>query len=271
MAASGALSRGLAVLEKLAGSREGLPLSRVAQQLDLPKSAVHRVLTNLVDDGYVRQHESSGNYTLTFRFVSLGLRHLAGSTITDLATPTLQQLAGRSGQLVRLALADHERLIWVARFQGATSGLRYDSDIDHGEEVPLDNSATGLAWLSALPFDEALRRVARQDVPRRHQPGSEIQHSLENVTQRIKEVQAKGWAEVHGTVEAGIAAMAVPVIEKETGEALGALSIAGPSVLLNEEKMKELVLPLQGAVEELSDLATAMVGELRHASEAVGA
>lgn len=268
MTAAGALSRGLAVLEALAGSKDGLPLKQVAEALDLPKSAAHRILANLAQEGYVRQDERSGSYTLTFRLVGLGLRHLASSTIADLATPTLQRLAAESGQLVRLALADQERLIWVARCQGARSGLRYDSDIDHGEEVPLDSSATGLAWLSALPFDVALRRVVQQQVPLRHQPGPEVPHSLEDVTRRIQEAQSKGWAEVHNANEAGVAAMAVPVLERDSGKALGSLSIAGPSVILDEKRMQELVLPLKEAVEELSDLATAMAGELRHASEA---
>ena len=42
--ATGSLPRGLAVLQCLVGVSEGVPLSRIAKIVDLPKSATHRIL-----------------------------------------------------------------------------------------------------------------------------------------------------------------------------------------------------------------------------------
>jgi hypothetical protein len=46
--------------------------------------------------------------------------------------------------------------------------LRYEPDVDHGAEIPLASSASGLAWLSQLQHDDALRLVARQQPEKRH-------------------------------------------------------------------------------------------------------
>ena len=51
----------------------------------------------------------------------------------------------------------------MARTQGAPGGLRYEPDVDQGKEILLAWSASGLAWLSQLTDDAALRLIARQD------------------------------------------------------------------------------------------------------------
>lgn len=60
---SSLLERGIKVLELLAGHPEGLALSAVASAGNLPLSATHRLLTELVRVGYVRQLRGQGDYT----------------------------------------------------------------------------------------------------------------------------------------------------------------------------------------------------------------
>ena len=60
--ATGSLPRGLAVLQCLVGVSEGLPLGRIAELVNLPKSGTHRILVTLADEGFVQQVEGSGNY-----------------------------------------------------------------------------------------------------------------------------------------------------------------------------------------------------------------
>jgi DNA-binding IclR family transcriptional regulator len=258
--AVGALSRGLAVLQCLVGAPDGVPLSRVAESLDLPKSATHRILVTLIDEGFVQQLQPSCNYALTLRMVSLGLRHLAGSTITGLAVPVLTRLASESGQLVRLGLVDGEQLLWVAKAQGARGGLRYEPDVDHGAEIPLASSASGLAWLSQLGDDDALRLVARQQPEKRHPVGEGAPTGIADVLTRIHQARERGWARVHDSFEEGISAMAAPLVE--SGRAVGVVSIAGPSLQLTDDRMELLAPSLQAAAVELSGLATSMAHEV---------
>ena len=67
MSNSSALSanRVLAILEMLVTMSDGVPLSRVAQELDLPLSATHRLLGVLVDRNYARQDPATEQYEPT--------------------------------------------------------------------------------------------------------------------------------------------------------------------------------------------------------------
>src|SRR5262245_15517835 len=114
-----ALERSLGILEYLAARPEGAALATIAEQLAIPRSACHRLLAELAGFGYVRQSRDRGDYALSIKLAALGLNFLSGSGIVDIAEPIIDRLADRSGELVRLAMVDGDKLTWVARAQGA--------------------------------------------------------------------------------------------------------------------------------------------------------
>src|SRR5262245_32489578 len=101
---AGVLERTLAILEKLADHVDGLPLATIADDLEIPRSAAHRLLLDLSQQGYVRQSRGRGDYVLTTKLVSLGLNYLKHSGVLDIAQPILDRLAAGSGELVRLGV-----------------------------------------------------------------------------------------------------------------------------------------------------------------------
>ena len=111
-APSGLLERTLGVLELLEANAHGLPLFEIADCLHIPRSATHRVLTSLIEQGYVKQEREQGAYQLTAKIASLAFTFLAGSGITDFAQPLIDRLARESGELVRLAMIDGRKWIW---------------------------------------------------------------------------------------------------------------------------------------------------------------
>ena len=64
-----ALDRGLSVLEHLTRYPQGLPITLIASELDIPLSACHRLLAELQRRDYVRQARKQGDYVLTTKIV----------------------------------------------------------------------------------------------------------------------------------------------------------------------------------------------------------
>ena len=121
-----AIARTLSALDLLSRHPAGLSVQSVAVQLGIAPSATHRLLNDLLRARYVRQDSQTGNYALTIRLAAMGLSWLGRTGILDVTQPVLDKLAETSGELVRLSVADGNRLIWVAFVQGAKTGLRYD-------------------------------------------------------------------------------------------------------------------------------------------------
>ncbi len=215
----GALSRGLAVLAELAAAPDGRSVQQVADALGLPKSAAHRILVTLVSDGWARQDPSTGGYRLTLRLAALGLGQLARHTLIDLARPVLADLATTSGELVRLSLVDGDRLVWVAKAQGATAGLRYDPD--PGPEAHLASTANGLAWLAGFGDERALELVLRQGLAGPGERGPQAPATIEEFLRRLRRARVDGYARAIDSFEAGAAAIAMPVLDGPTARRSG--------------------------------------------------
>lgn len=231
---SGILERSFKVLEYLANHAEGSTLSSLSTQLDMPLSATHRLLAELIRCGYVRQEQSHGNYMLTIRLVSLGLSFLSSSGIVDVAQPLLDRLAERSGELVRLAVVDGDELTFVAKAQGATRGLRYDPDM--GLSVTLSCSAAGHAWLSTMTDEEALQLVARQGFGAAKDFGPRAPTTVKALTAYLKAARREGFSMINEVFAPAMTAMAAPV-RAGNGAVIGVITIAGPLVRFTEERM----------------------------------
>lgn len=247
------LERGLAVLEHLAACPEGAALSDIAAAISSPLSGAHRLLAELVKGGYVRQTRDQGDYVLTIKLVALGLSYLGASGVVDVAQPSLDRLAAEAGELVRLAIVDDMDLVFVAKAQGATRGLRYDPDM--GLSVRLSCSAAGHAWLSTFDDEQAFGLVARQGfgTPRDYGPRAPV--TVKTLLAYVRAARKRGYATINEVFAPGMSAMAAPVIVR--GVAIGVVTIAGPVVRLNESRMLELSGALLKTAREIATLSSA--------------
>jgi DNA-binding IclR family transcriptional regulator len=250
---STALDRGLSILEHMAAQPDGVSLVALAAELGIPNSACHRLLAELQRRGYVRQARSHGDYLLTTRLISLGLGFLSSAGIVDIAEPLLERLARASGELVRLAVVDGDRLTWIAKAQGTRRGLRYDPDM--GMEARLSCTASGHAWLLTMSDERALELVTRQGfgVPKDYGPKAPT--TVKALLGFLHAARTRSYAMIDEVFAPGMSAMAAPVLRR--GEAIGVLSIAGPRVRLTRERMLALSAPLLAAAAELGPASSA--------------
>jgi DNA-binding IclR family transcriptional regulator len=251
---NGVLERTLGILELLSRHGDSMQLAAIAEQLDIPKSAAHRLLADLTRLGYVRNRRERGDYQLSTKLVSIGLTYLGNTGIVDIAQPLISQLAEASGELTRLSVIDGDQLTFVARAQGARSGLRYDPDM--GTNARLSCSSSGWAWLATLPDEEALALVLKQGIGTPEQFGPNAPATLEAVKQAIDETRERGYSITVETYSPGLSAMAVAVRPKGK-PAIGALTVAGPTARFTLERMHETAPALLNTAAELAVVSTA--------------
>jgi IclR family transcriptional regulator, acetate operon repressor len=246
---SGVLERTLAILELLTVHPEGVPLRTIADKLNIPASAAHRLLTEMSERGYVRQIRDQGDYGLTGKLVAMVLDYMGAVGIVDFAQPVLDRLAEASGEFIRLAVVDGERLTWVARAQGARSGLRYDPAVD--AVVQLSCTASGHAWLMTMLDAEASALVMQQGFgqPDRYGPNAPTTESA--LLKCLAQARKQGHAIATDMFGNGLTSIAAPV--RRPGEPpVGVLSIAGPTVRMTQARLRELSPFLDQAAHEIA-------------------
>ena len=247
---SAVLQRSFRILEELAIAPEGRTLTELVGELDLPLSATHRLLADLMELGLIRKDERRGEFSLTMKVPSLGLRFLSAGGVVDVAQPILERLAMASGELVRLAIVEEDQLIYVAKAQGAKQGLRYDPEM--GRAVTLSCSAAGMIWLAGKSDEEAMRLVSQQGFGTPTEFGPRAPTTFKVLRPLIEVARRNGYATTQDMFLPAMSSMATRVLNPQ-GEVRAILIIAGPMSRLTEERMLALVPALKSTAEELAE------------------
>ena len=241
--------RALSIIELLATKADGLPLSEIADQLRIPRSATHRLLADLRDTDYVRQEHDGGPYRLTVKLISLSLAYSNAAGITDLIRPILDQFAEKTGELAMICVLEGSKLMRASKAQGARQGLQYNpAEIP---EVYLAATANGHALLSCFTNDEALQFVAKQGLSREGY-GPNAPQSFADLVVYLEATRKRGYAWIKEVFEAGTTSIAAPIFLHGTKKPIGTVSLAGPVQRMTDEKIEALAVTLLQAAEDLS-------------------
>lgn len=247
------LQRSFRILEELAVAPEGRTLTELVSELDLPLSATHRLLADLIEQGYVRKDERRGEFLLTMKMPSLGLRFLSAAGIADIAQPILERLAVQCSELVRLAVVEDDQLIYVAKAQGARQGILYDPEM--GRPVTLSVSAAGIVWMSTKSEEEAMAMVSKQGFGVPAEFGPRAPTTFKALMPMVELARRRKFATTQDMFLPAMSSMATPVVGAD-GEVRAVLIIAGPMSRLSEERMEALAPQLQASALELSEASS---------------
>src|SRR5471032_776734 len=147
------LEKGLSVLKAFSAQRRSMSLAEVAEAAGMTKSSAQRMVFTLESLGYLRKHSRTRHYQLTPRVLELGFSYLDAHSLIEVANPFLSELTRLTGETSCLTEPAGYDMTYIARFVSA--GF-VPVHMPIGSRVPMYCTASGRAYLSALPTDEAL-------------------------------------------------------------------------------------------------------------------
>lgn len=226
------LDRAIGLLEVLA-SGEGLGLSELARQAELPPSTVHRLLMTLNRRGLVGHDAETGLWTVGVGLFRIGSAYLRIRKLPDIARPIVRRLLDEVGETVNVTMLDGQEIVCVAQ---AESHAAVRAFFRLGRRLPLHASAAGKVILAAA--SEPLRSRLLEDVS--------LDRFTENTRVSRKALMAdvaaaaeRGWAVDDEEHTIGMRCVSAPILNEE-GEPAGAISISAPSVRMAPDRMQLL-------------------------------
>ncbi|WP_025597758.1 IclR family transcriptional regulator [Burkholderia sp. WSM2230] len=152
------LERGLQMLRAFHADRVPLTNGELASRTGLSRSAVSRLTSTLVHEGFIRRIAGGPRFELATGVFGIGQAYLATNPVTRRAEPLMQKLADQLDVAVALAVPDGLDMLYIAhRCSVRISALQ----LGVGSLLPMDATAVGWAWLWGLPDVERSRLVAR--------------------------------------------------------------------------------------------------------------
>ena len=151
MSTSPAADRVLDVLTLLAGEPEPLPGGTVAARLRLPRSTTYRLLSILVEHGYLTYLPEDRRYGLGVTAYELGSAYQRQAPLQRMARPILHQLVDRMRQNAHLSILHGRDVLYLIEERAPGRPLLIT---DVGVRLPAVHTASGLAILAGLPASQ---------------------------------------------------------------------------------------------------------------------
>lgn len=208
-----------------------LGVSDVARRLGVAKSTAHRVLTTLASRGFVEQ-DASGCYRLGLHLYELGMLSHARNGLRHVALPVMRAVAEQTGHTVNLGVPDGADVVYVERIE-SPDGVRI---LGHtGRRQPAHCTSSGLVIAAFNPAVDQERRHAGFPPKAR----GTIRRA-EDWDRTLAEVRHRGHAVLHSGSFVDASSVAVPI--RVRGQAIGSISVLGPTPLIEPDTRR--VVPL---------------------------
>ena len=216
------LEKGLAVLRAFSARRRTMTLAEVAAATDINKSSAQRMVFTLERLGYVRKHPQTRRYQLTPRVMEIGFNYLAADPLIDLANPFLSELTKVTTETSNLTEPDGLDMVYVARF---VSAQFVPVHMPIGSRIPMYCTASGRAYLSALPESEALALIEASD---RVAHTVHTRTAVEDILEALRQARLQGFATNSEELFLGDMTVAAPVLGSN-GRPVAAVHVVAPT------------------------------------------
>lgn len=217
--------------------------TEVVEATGLAKATTHRILSTLVDAGFITVGPD-GSYLPGPKILSLAGRALQRIDISAIAQPFVDDLVEKVHCTVHVGVVNGDEIVYLIR---SDSDKPYQMPSRVGHAIPMHSSGIGKVVLSGYTEDGLERFVARAGLPPR------TEHTIttiEGLRSEISSVRRLGYALDREENVPGVACVAAP-IRDHTGTIKYGLSI---STITLEHTLEQ--------IEEMSALAVATADKI---------
>ncbi len=241
-----ALSRALALLETLAGSKHGLTISQPARQLHCAKSSVHRLVNTFEHYSYIYRDDPTGRYRLSLHLCDLANMALNEISLRDYARPFLTQLAARTGLTVHLAVLEQGSAVLIEKIESPRS-IRVATWV--GKQLGLHCTALGKALMAHLNEEQVDTLLSLHGLLRHNE---NTICSVKKFKESLAIIRRRGYALDDEEEEIGVRCIGAPILN-EKQEAVAALSVVGRTGQIYPENCSMLAQLVMATAHSISD------------------
>jgi len=227
-------------------------LTDLSEDLDLPKSTLHRFLRSLEAHGILRQDEESKQWRLGYHLFVWGNLAQRSTALWDIAKPVMRDLVADTGETVLLTVYDARAVVCVEKVESSHS-VRLA--LDAGSRRPPHAGASSKILMAHLPEEEIEEIIESQGLPKLCANTITDKEELDAELDRIREL---GYAQSVEETDLGAWGVATPIRDWD-GSVIAAIGVAGPTSRFGEQVREKYVSCCEEASRRISSALLAKV------------
>ncbi|ADB51207.1 IclR family transcriptional regulator [Conexibacter woesei] len=241
------VTRALSLLRVMATSeRSEWSLFELCQATNLPKATAHRLLSTMLDDGFVEHAVTPGYYRLGLEAAIVGHASLERRKPELPVHRVLLGLSTRLRETAGIGVLSGTNAIAIARTHPSSPGR---VDFARGAVFPAHMSCGGKVLLAALPHEEVVALYGGRRRLERY-----TSNTIGTVSELMRELEAvreQGYAIDDEEYVAGVRCLGVP-IPSSLGPSRYNVGISAPAVRASLQQLRIASRILETAARELS-------------------
>jgi IclR family KDG regulon transcriptional repressor len=239
-----AVERALQILECFDDDHPERGISEISEAIGLHKATTFRILTTLLNSGYIERTSTGEKYRLGLMLSDLGFKVIRRMDLRQEAFPLIQQLVQQLDEICDLSVFDHGRVFYVDVIQ---SRHALTIAATPGQRLPAHCTASGKVFLAYLPSEKlatflntALTRYTSKTI-------TEPDH----LRLQLETFRQQGYAIDDEEYEIGIWGISAPVFNYR-GNILAAVSVLSPTSRITPERIDEITHALKETTQAIS-------------------
>lgn len=239
-------SRILDILETVALHPEGISLSEIAQNLEVPKSSIHPVLATLSMRNYLKANKKEQRFFLGENLFVLGNKFVNDSNILDKIKEVLLYVAEKTSETLYFGVLSNLDVLYLIK---ADQFSQFRVVSNPGNKLPAYSTGYGKALLSQFS-PEKIRLL--------YPSGTLLQitantlRTVEALNEELEAIRKTGFSYEKGESTTGIQCVAVPIYVDN--KLLAGMSIAVPVFrydAVREQEFKAYMIEAKQEIERI--------------------
>lgn len=232
-----AVSHALDLVEQFHDDVDELGVTELSKRLKLHKNNVFRLLATLESRGYIEQNRATENYRLGLKALELGQTFIKQMGLLRQSRPILEHIVEDCNETAYVAIFKENHIVYLDVVETSLT-VRVVSRV--GSRLPAYCTAAGKAHLAFMSEEELDATLETQDLAK-HTPTTLA--TIPAIKAELEKVRQQGYAYDNEELDPGVRCLAAP-IRDYTRRIVGAVSISGPSMRLDDARMEETLIPL---------------------------
>jgi len=219
-------------------------ISDIAQVVELHKATAHRIVTTLVNYGYLERAADGKKYRLGLELANLGYKVIRRMDLRREALPYMKQLVKEWDETCDLSIFDQGKVFYLEVFRG-NHALNIAAAV--GQRLPAHCTASGKVFLAYLPPAE-LDKILKQSLKAYT---DKTITSVDELCSQLMNIRSQGYAVDYEEYEVGVCAISAPIFNRK-GTVVATIGSPSPISRMTSERIANIAEALREAARAIS-------------------
>lgn len=239
-----AVERALQILECFDDQHPERGISEIAQAVELHKATAYRIVTTLVNYGYLEWIAESQKYRLGLELTSLGAKVIRRMDLRQEALPFMKELVQKWDETCDLSIFDQGKVFYIEVLRG-DHALTISAAV--GQRLPAHSTASGKLFLAHLDEND-LNEILEQ--PLKKYTKTTIT-SPDELRKQFATICEQGYSVDYEEYEEGVCALAAPIFNR-MGSVIATIGSPSPTSRMTPERIAQIAESFKEAARSIS-------------------